>query len=232
MLEGPLFRAAAARVQVIDDQGNFHFFTPAPRMSSNRDDLPAAVPAAHALRRPIRVSQHLVAMRQSAAAVEDLSDRFPVSGPRSAGTNAARSCARAASPSRRRARVVEQDPHRAGHLRVVGRVVDQEHVFAVAEHLARPVVTARDQRQAAGGRLEHDEAARIVVGRMDVAVGGGVVGQRIVDPPRKDDLLAQAQAGDVAPPGIDVLAADDHQPHFAPGGLQSPHRRAAAWPRP
>ena len=29
MLEGPLFRAAAAGVQVIDDQGDFHFFTPA-----------------------------------------------------------------------------------------------------------------------------------------------------------------------------------------------------------
>ena len=59
---------------------------------------------------------------------------------------------------------------------------------------------------------------------MDVAVGGGVVRQRIVDPPRKDDLPAQAKAGNVAPPRIDVFAADNHQTHFPPLGLQSAHR--------
>ena len=116
--------------------------------------------------------------------------------------------------------------------RVVARLGDQVDVVAVVEQFRGAVAAGGDHRQSARRRLQHHETARVVDGRVDVDVGGGVVGRGRRPRGRRS---GPRRPGPAAPPFAAILpAACRRRPavRTAARAAQPRQARGAASPSP
>ena len=94
----------------------------------------------------------------------------------------------------------------------VGRVGEEVAFLAFGDKFARPVQTRCNDRQPAAERLQDDEATRVVKGRLDVDVRGGVVGDRVVDGAGEGHERTEPPAPGRPAVAARMLAPDDQQP--------------------
>ncbi len=92
------------------------------------------------------------------------------------------------SPQRR----IQQSFQAAGPLPIVGGIVEHVPVQPLGQQLAGAGGPAGDDRQPAGGGLQHDQSERIVERGEHQGVGGRIIGDRIVDRAHEDGGAGRA----------------------------------------